>query len=67
MPGIACKAEGCTYNTADQSNENEAGTDQLKLLLIDTDITHPLGGRAADRGGAVRSGTRQSEGEGGET
>ena len=60
LPGIACQADGCTYNTADHVDENATVTDHLTLLHIHTNITHLPGGRAADRAGADGLGTQQS-------
>ena len=55
MPGIACQAQGCTFNTAQQVDEGAAVSDQLMLLRIHTDVVHPPSGRGVD-GQGVRQG-----------
>ena len=55
MPGIACQAQGCTYNTAQQVDEDADVSDQLMLLRIHTDVVHPPSGPGVD-GQGVRQG-----------
>ena len=53
MPGIACQAQGCTFNTAQQVDKDADVSDQLMLLRIHTDVVHPPGGRGVDGQGGL--------------
>ena len=51
MPGIACQAQGCTFNTTDQVAGATEVSDQILILRIHTDvITHLVAKVEMDKG-----------------